>query len=494
MNKNSAAEPARLLSAGYDVKTPFDVNLSSGSRPSAVTCIRVLRNLPKKRLVCEAETNGEKFVAKFFLDQKKGKKHSRREIKGLSALKKSGLHTPRVVFTGSIDPGGKQPVILLEFLNKAEDFTDAWQTAQTDARRRELMESLAAETAALHEAGLIHQDAHPGNFMVCDNIFYAIDGASVDCRHQGSPLSTSKSIQNLAAFFAQFSSRFDSLLLDAFDSYINRRGWKPDKQLETGLKKQIQRQRKKREKKHLKKIYRQSSAQVCSKAWDYFMVCKRDCRTPDMDRLLADPDSFIARGRLLKNGNSSTVALVNIDDRQLVVKRYNMKNVRHALSRCARPSRAWRCWKNAHQLSLLGIETPRPIAMLERRLGPFRSRAYFITDYVPGPDAYHWFHARDRKTPDEKKIIEQFGDILQNFHDALIVHGDLKATNFIFSGENLVVIDLDSMHSYIYPTRRFHREFQKDCRRFMQNWEDLENTSTLFYKELSKRGLISLDL
>ncbi|MBW1746795.1 MAG: hypothetical protein JRJ25_11240 [Deltaproteobacteria bacterium] len=89
--------------------------------------------------------------------------------------------------------------------------------------------------------------------------------------------------------------------------------------------------------------------------------------------MIADPDSVIDSSRLLKEGNSSTVALAEVNGKLLVIKRYNIKNFIHALKRYLRNTRAWTSWRNAHRLELLGIPTPKPIAFLERRWGPFRS-------------------------------------------------------------------------------------------------------------------------
>ncbi len=386
MNKDPAVDSTRLFSAGRDIKTPFQAFLYSGYDGMGIRCTRVLRSLPGKRLVCSGEKNSEKIVAKFFLNPRKGKKHCLREEQGICALNEAGISTPELVFKGSADPAGNQPVLVFRLLERAINYTDAWQQAETDACRVGLLKNLATVIAKIHSAGLIHNDAHSGNFMVSGNTLYAVDGASVDIHHRGKPLSRVKSIKNLAAVFAQFQSRFGALIFEAFSGYIEKRGWTENSGVVDFLARQIRIQRSKREKKHLKKIYRESSAQVCSKAWGHFMLCKRDCYTPDMARFLGDPDSYISEGKILKAGKSSTVALVKADRHILVVKRYNIKNFWHAISRCPRPSRAWRSWENAHRLSMIEIATPRPGALLEKRWGPFRSRAYFITEYAAGID------------------------------------------------------------------------------------------------------------
>jgi hypothetical protein len=79
---------------------------------------------------------------------------------------------------------------------------------------------------------------------------------------------------------------------------------------------------------------------------------------------------------VIKAGNTATVARLYVDGEAFVVKRYNIKSWQHAMGRMWRPTRAQRAWQNAHRLRMLGIATFKPIALIERRLGPMRRDAY----------------------------------------------------------------------------------------------------------------------
>ena len=50
-----------------------------------------------------------------------------------------------------------------------------------------------------------------------------------------------------------------------------------------------------------------------------------------------------------------------------------------------------------------------------------------------------------------------------------ISHGDMKATNFVYSGEQLYVLDLDSLQWHRNESA-FLEKFGKDLRRFRKNW------------------------
>ena len=53
--------------------------------------------------------------------------------------------------------------------------------------------------------------------------------------------------------------------------------------------------------------------------------------------------------------------------------------------------------------------------------------------------------------------------------DTHISHGDLKATNFIYSNDKLYVLDLDAMTRH-KGRASFHKSFRKDLDRFTTNW------------------------
>ena len=172
-----------------------------------------------------------------------------------------------------------------------------------------------------------------------------------------------------------------------------------------------------------------------------------------------------------------------------MVKRYNIKNLRHRLRRCIRPSRAWTSWQNAHRLSfILGIPTPKPIMLIENRWGPFRSTAYFISEYIEGSDIYNLFHSNGTRDIRQEGIIELTGTLLQMLADASISHGDFKATNFIVSNRKLFVIDLDAMREHQFRWR-FRRAFRRDLKRFRQNWTDSPIIDKLFLNQINKLEL-----
>ncbi len=474
-----------LQASGRAVVVPFRVRLRTGNDHIVeLVCTRVLRVLPGKRLVCLGECDADPVVVKFFLDPRRSKAHCAREERGITALKKRNIKTPDLLFKGTIRPNDV-PVLVFQQVTQAQDMDAVWKQTSDACRHNELLCRAVAVIAEQHETGMKQDDLHMGNFLFTQNDIYTIDGDSVYTRRSGRPLSTSMSLKNLGLFFAQFGPRFDCLVPKAFCVYTEKRDWPEDRGRYLRLVKEIHKQRNWRKNRYLKKIYRECSAFVRRKTWNRFVVCDRNYYNETMEPLLNDPDSMIKTGRMIKKGNTSTVSLVEAGGQRFVVKRYNIKNIQHAIGRSFRSSRASVSWRNGHRLRFLGIFTPEPVALIEKRRGPFRSEAYFITEYVDGIDACRLFHSEASGHLKQKEVVKEFGKLVQALSDAFISHGDSKATNFLVTKHGLSVIDLDSMAEHRLRWR-FKKAFARDCKRFMKNWMDLPEVFSMFHDEIKK--------
>jgi tRNA A-37 threonylcarbamoyl transferase component Bud32 len=213
------------------------------------------------------------------------------------------------------------------------------------------------------------------------------------------------------------------------------------------------------------------------------ILCKRGRYTPEMEKLLKNPEiAFnIPAELLLKNGNSATITKFTIDGSEVVIKRYNMKTITHALRRAFKKSRADHSWKHAHIIKKMGIRTPYPVAMKEKRFGVFRNKAFFICDYIEGPTAFDYFKDKKIKNHDKKIMAEKTIKMLNKLKSSMISHGDMKATNIIIHGNEPFILDLDSMkiHKNKYL---FNKAWQKDMKRFIKNWDGSPELNKLFKK------------
>ncbi len=202
-----------------------------------------------------------------------------------------------------------------------------------------------------------------------------------------------------------------------------------------------------------------------------------------MARLLDDPDAFMRNGTILKTGNTTTVVRVQSDDCDWVIKRYNIKNPWHALSRSFRPTRAWTSWGNAHLLKIYGIATPRAIAMIEKRIGPLRSTGYYVCDFVAGMHAEDFFQDYTVSDLIKEQVAENFVHLFELFHKLNICHGDCKATNFLLKGREPWVLDLDAMEECVSSVR-FKKLSRVDRQRFLSNWQEQPDWQQWFDEHL----------
>ena len=473
-----------LRSSGRNVGVPFHLLLKINGSSSELVCNKIMRIIPGKRIVCFGEWTDKPVAVKIFLSAKSARRHCKREINGINALKNAGIKTPALLLHGNLQQDDT-PVLVFQRVMPALNPYEAFDQAKTEEKRVELLKRLAVVIAEQHEAGLKQKDLHLGNFLLSNNDIYTIDGDTVDTRQMGTPLPKAKSMKNIGLYFAQFDSNFDHLFSAAFRAYTAKRLWHADNNLFKQLLKEVRHHRNHIKKNYLHKIFRECTSFVCHKSWNKFMVCDRNFYYGEMKKLIADPDSAIDANRLLKDGNSSTVGLVEVNNKLLVVKRHNIKNFIHALKRCPRNTRAWSSWRNAHILESLGIPTPKPIAFFERRWGPFRSTSYYISEYIDGTDLYDLITSDKSKEISIEILSKRFGEILKSLVDACMSHGDFKATNFIVGGSRLFIIDIEGMREHICRWS-LRRALKRDCRRFMKNWADMPEVARIFHNQIKK--------
>jgi tRNA A-37 threonylcarbamoyl transferase component Bud32 len=199
-----------------------------------------------------------------------------------------------------------------------------------------------------------------------------------------------------------------------------------------------------------------------------------------LNEIAARPAAVMARGRVLKHDGTTTVVAVGDGERRWVVKRYNTKNRWHAVRRQLQTSRAFISWQAAARLRDAGIDTPRPVAaMEERHAGFLRGRSYFVCEFVDGETLTA---VLGRGAMDRAPLVDQAAAIVRRLREAGIVHGDLKATNFIVGEGRVYLVDLDAAR----PSRgrRLRAGLRKDLRRFLRNWADQPALLAEFQKRL----------
>ena len=441
---------------------PVQLRLADGR---ALACGAELRSLPGRRRVYAADLEGRPAIVKVFLDRRRARVHYQRELDGLRAYHEHGIAAPEILYAG--DDENARPVIVLARIGEAAALSVLWAEAG-EAQRGRLMRRMLELLARHHMAGIYQTDLHLDNFLVAEGLIYSLDGDGVLA--QAGALDERRSLQNLALYCSQLDPDQDALSLELVAHYARQRAWSEDV-LRRRLPPLIDAARLYRWRKFRGKIYRDCTAIKHSRADG------RTCYTvrplaQGLAPLLDDLDASCP-GELLKDGNTATVWRTATQGRSLVVKRYNVKDRWHGLTRIIRESRASVSWRNAHMLHMFGIETPAPVAYCLNRADRLRPVGYFLAEEVVGINLRDWIDERYNDQPEEvRRVAAMAADLLARLERLQITHGDLKATNFILSDDRLFLIDLDSMHLHRFrPT--FGRAWRRDLARFVANWDHL---------------------
>jgi tRNA A-37 threonylcarbamoyl transferase component Bud32 len=436
-----------LRVGGRRVLAPSRIALDEGGE---LVVERWLRILPGKRLTGVGRWNGQTVLAKLFVASRGSQRHWQRECQGIDSLHHHGLPTVRRLAAGKLAGAGHY--VLTEYLQEAHT---------PNATAAGELEGVFEAAGRMHARGLLQEDVHLGNFLLDNDTLHIIDGDAI--RPAGSDR---ECLDNLALLFAQLTPetcrQMQAQLLAAY-----RRG-NPDLAVDAAqLGASIVRARQRRLAGYLDKCLRDCSHfKVAQRLDRYFSLVRAEADF--LAPLIADPDAWIKQGLALKQGRSATLALVEMQGRRVVIKRYNIKSAGHALSRAWRPSRAWHSWVEGHRLRFLGIATPRPLALIERRLGPLRGRAWLIMEYCEAPSLQQTLAAHtDGGAP--SGVMEAVRRLFAAFAAERISHGDLKASNFLCRGDELVVLDLDAMRQHD-SAAAWRKAWATDRARFLRNW------------------------
>jgi tRNA A-37 threonylcarbamoyl transferase component Bud32 len=465
------------------IPLPFQLTLTDSDSP--LLCEQVLRIVPGRRLVAFATWNDQDVVAKLFYGGD-AKRHVQNDIDGIEILQNANVPSPKILYKGSAHKSRIQ-VILFEKIEESVNLDSIWQKRDEYLEVEVLMRSFTIELATQHVLGILQRDLHLNNFLVTDKRIYTLDGGAIT--QFENPLDKKTSLENLGLFFAQLGVGTELLQADLFQTYVKSRGWLVKKAdtdiLEAAIKTSLQ----DRWRRYQRKIFRNCTAFKRVDRLFKSMVYDREYQTPAFLNVLQYPDKIFTDPNtvILKNGRSTTVAKITIDNREMVIKRYNIKNVTHWLRRCLRETRAQGSWRLAQRLQLFGVATAKPIAYLDQHILGLRSKSYFLMEYLPGPHCGEYFSddqtEKSRLEFIAKRILELF-DRLSKLH---LTHGDLKMTNIIIHKDQPKFIDLDGMSEHTL-TGSLQRAYKKELQRFMQNWINKPDIYALFEKLLSERN------
>jgi tRNA A-37 threonylcarbamoyl transferase component Bud32 len=344
--------------------------------------------------------------------------------------------------------------------------------------RQALAVAVAELTARLHDAGLIHQDFHPGNLLVGLEVgdrprLAMIDLDALRVRRD---LGWADVRENLALLNHYFWLRCDRSDRQRFlRAYLLSRGVEPPDlgDFARGIEEATRA--------WAERLWRRWGRR-CQGSNKYFAayrvprswaIAARDLDPTTVHELLNNLDAPFHREDTIpiKDSRTTTVAEVGllVDGRptRVIYKRFNRKRWLDPILTLFRPSRAWRAWQAGQHLASRAVPTPRNLAVLARSRPGFRwlphhfwpYDTYLVTikadpsltlgDYAH--DVLPTLDPASRRLQIRRMTIA-LARLIRTLHDRSLSHRDMKAANILVEGDpavpepHLSLIDLVGVH------------------------------------------------
>lgn len=350
--------------------------------------------------------------------------------------------------------------------------------------RHQLAKQLGQLMARLHQAGVRHDDLHPGNILIrhCADGSFELVIIDLHAAHLSTSLSWSDRRDNLVMlnrWFILRANRSDRLRF--WLSYLsmtaghNLNGEQRHRALDLEERTWESNSRfwKHRDRRCLvsNRYYRK----VTAKSIVGHTVSDLD--STSLAELLHDPDAIFTRpgAMLLKDGRSSTVAELTVTvggvPTAAILKRFRVTSAADPLRALVRRSPAVRSWVFGHGLRERRLPTPRPLAILRCQQQGLTFTEYLLTEKVAeAVDLAQFMAVLQRLSGAERQsrlreAIDQLARLVRELHRRRLRQRDLKASNILvqlsragvdsFFGP-FFLIDLVGVH-YLKPTDNHSR-------------------------------------
>lgn len=483
MNTQLSSNPTTLtgkdlFAARFAANLPFKINLINNQ---TILIEKVIRLAPKRRLIAYGTWQGKSVVAKLFFKPEQAKLQMQRDILGVKLLEENNIKTPILYYQGTSEDKLIY-VLLFERIFNAKNIEEIWQTTAQPEEIVPLLQSIMIKLADHHKKGIVQHDSNLRNYLITGETIYTIDGAEITIFKQG--LAKINILNNLALFFSQFGIRMKNYHEQLFQYYTKVSNTLFNQEDFLVLSYMINRKTEKRWLRMQQKIFKECSNFLPIRSWKTFGMVNRNDASPEIMKFLNDPDSIFNHPtlKILNENQSESVLKVCLDNRELIVRCYQIKNKWHGLRQCLMHTPAYSSWQLALKLDSFGILTARPVAFVEKKYLGLRGMSYYMTEFVEGTNVRDFLtqHPMEEKVSALSKRIVL---LMQDFAQLKLIFKNLKMSHIMLNVHGqLLITQLNNIKEYS-SVNNFDKALQNGINAFLENSKNLPLFANRFKTE-----------
>lgn len=215
-----------------------------------------------------------------------------------------------------------------------------------------------------------------------------------------------------------------------------------------------------------------------------------------VERLWQSPDSVMASATPLQDKERCLVVRITDGTEPLVLKRQNWGGAWKTFCKSLRTPQARQSFFDGIHLVEHGVRTPRPLALVEQRLGPFGIQSYLLTEHIAGTSLYRLMRFEQPSLEGVEHLADQVARLCTQLDDLRVSHNDLKPENLLIDPTNQIwLIDLEKMrrHNAVQPART---RLLEDLNRLLhaRNWRENRMAAEIFRDRLLRTPAVSAAL
>jgi hypothetical protein len=436
-----------------------------------ISCTKVLRVIPFKRITCLGNANGKRLVIKFFHARWGAYRHWERSERGCRMFIEKGITAPEILYSGYLLQY-RVYALVFEYIEPGSTLSSVIEETTEIRKKDALLHELMLVIARQHENGIIQNDLHLGNFIIKDKCIYSLDGDHVKTLSR--PAGRKQSLRNVAMLLANHSAFFNSDV-DWIRTYASVRGWEISVGEMKDIRDDILKFRGKMLSKHLRKIRRR---------WELFITDPEGRSFSIYDTKNADSLGIILEA--LNGKDSSSIAgysLMPVHDENFLIWSTS----------CFGPLALRRFWiaskvlMNSFMLRSLGIETPHPIVLMGRLKGLLQWDCSIIFKPVEGISLKDMFNSESVSDENVLHAAHILADACAVLKDMRIAVGRISPDEIFVSGEKMIILGLEAVRRPLWGSLTITL---RAIRSFLSQWSKRPDIEKVFTDQFKKKDLI----